>query len=158
MAAAVAAAWRHTALPLQQNASRPFRISPPALARRLPSDPPARPLPETRARRALSTKPTDAFYGNSALDELAATKTTKVSLKELVDFGKGRMSEVKLITSANFVRREIAIRLAHRLADFQRLPFIVGTAPLLHDVYQLYWNSFNVLRQYPEIKSLKVCR
>jgi len=155
MAAALAMAWRQAALPLQRNASRRFRISPSALGCGMPSDPPSRPPFETQA---LSTKPTDAFYGNSALDELAAKKTTKVSLKELVDFGKGRMSEVKLITSANFVRREIAIRLAHRLADFQRLPFIVGTAPLLHDVYQLYWNSFNVLRQYPEIKSLKVYR
>lgn len=156
MAAALATAWRQAALPLQRNTSRRFRISPSALGRGMSSDTPSRPPPETLARRALSTKPTNAFYGNSALDELAAKKTTKVSLKELVDFGKGRMSEVKLITSANFVRREIAIRLAHRLADFQRLPFIVGTAPLLHDVYQLYWNSFNVLRQYPEIKSLKV--
>ena len=99
--------------------------------------------------------PTDAFYLNAQLDDYATRKTTKVTLKQLVDFGSGRMSEVKLITGANFVRHEIAVRLAHRLADFQRLPFIVGTSPLLHDIYQLYWASFQKLRQYPEIKSLK---
>ena len=107
-------------------------------------------------RRALSVRRSPgAFYQNALLDDFAARKTTKVTLKQLVDFGSGRMSEVKLITSANFVRQEIAIRLAHRLADFQRLPFIVGTSPLLHDVYHLYWTSFLRLRQYPEIKSVK---
>ena len=108
-------------------------------------------------QRGLSRPAADAaFYQNTQLDDYASRKTTKVTLKQLVDFGSGRMSEVKLITSANFVRHEIAVRLAHRLADFQRLPFIVGTAPLLHDIYQLYWTSFHRLRQYPEIKSIKV--
>jgi pyruvate dehydrogenase kinase 2/3/4 len=112
----------------------------------------------TAASSSPPPPPSDAFYQNAQLDAYAARKPTKVTLKQLVDFGAGRMSEVKLVTSANFVRHEVAVRLARRLADFQGLPYIVGTAAPLHDVYTLYWGSFNRFRNHPEIKSLKVRR
>ncbi|KAF9081821.1 hypothetical protein BGX23_000411 [Mortierella sp. AD031] len=61
----------------------------------------------------------------------------------------------KLLKSANYVRTELPIRLAHRIRDFQNLPFIVGTNPHIERVYDLYWQAFEQLRTVPEIKTLK---
>jgi pyruvate dehydrogenase kinase 2/3/4 len=50
------------------------------------------------------------------------------TVRQLVFFGR-HMTDDRLIKSANYVRKEITIRLAHRIRDFQKLPFIVGTNP-----------------------------
>ncbi|KAI3633374.1 hypothetical protein MIR68_008321 [Amoeboaphelidium protococcarum] len=52
----------------------------------------------------------------------------------------------KIIGSANYVRKELCIRLAHRLRDFhQTLPFIVGRNPRINLVYGLYFEAFEQL-------------
>ncbi|KAI1312218.1 hypothetical protein EDD11_003203 [Mortierella claussenii] len=61
----------------------------------------------------------------------------------------------KLLKSANYVRTELPIRLAHRIRDFQNLPFIVGTNPHIELVYDLYWQAFERLAKVPEIKTLE---
>ncbi|CAO3661044.1 unnamed protein product [Rhizopus stolonifer] len=72
------------------------------------------------------------------------------------------MTTERLITSANWVRNELLIRLAHRIRDFQQLPFIVGTNPHVEHVYKIYWNSFEAIRQFPlvvtEQDNLEFCK
>lgn len=65
------------------------------------------------------------------------------------------MNEAKLFRSANYVRTELTIRLAHRIRDFQKLPFIVGTNPHIENVYRLYWDAFEIIRQIPVITDLE---
>jgi hypothetical protein len=45
-------------------------------------------------------------------------------------------------------------RLAHRIRDFQNLPFIIGTNTHIETVYRLYWEAFEKFRLFPVIKSL----
>ncbi|KAI9306104.1 hypothetical protein BJ944DRAFT_282074 [Cunninghamella echinulata] len=59
----------------------------------------------------------------------------------------------RLITSANWVRNELLVRLAHRIRDFQQLPFIIGTNPNIEWPYRLYWGAFETLRKQPVIKT-----
>ncbi|KAI9347134.1 hypothetical protein BD770DRAFT_327829 [Pilaira anomala] len=61
------------------------------------------------------------------------------------------MNTDRLIKSANWVRNELLVRLAHRIRDFQQLPFFVGTNPNVEYVYRLYWGAFETLRQFPTI-------
>ncbi|CAK7272282.1 putative protein kinase YGL059W [Sporothrix epigloea] len=68
-------------------------------------------------------------------------------------FGRS-LTEARLISSANYVRTELPTRLAHRLRDIQQLPFAVVSNPHVHAVYELYYNAFDTLRKFKEIKTL----
>ncbi|ORY94457.1 branched-chain alpha-ketoacid dehydrogenase [Syncephalastrum racemosum] len=64
------------------------------------------------------------------------------------------MTDDRLVKSANWVRDELLVRLAHRIRDFQQLPFFVGTNPHIEFIYRLYWGAFEKLRKSPAIKDL----
>ncbi|KAJ1735081.1 [Pyruvate dehydrogenase (acetyl-transferring)] kinase 2, mitochondrial [Coemansia biformis] len=101
------------------------------------------------SRRSLQQK----FYENRILDRFTAQDPKKVSLRQLVLFGR-QLTVDKLIASANYVRSELPVRLAHRISDFQFLPYIAGTNPHLKMVYDLYWRAFDEFRKFPTIKTL----
>ncbi|KAJ3307555.1 hypothetical protein HDU76_004567 [Blyttiomyces sp. JEL0837] len=94
------------------------------------------------------------FYSNGVLEKYAARETKRVTLRQLTVFGR-HLTEEKLLRSANYVREELPVRLAHRIQDFQQLPFIVGTNPHIALVYGLYWEAFEKFRSVPEIKTLE---
>ncbi|KAI9003248.1 putative pyruvate dehydrogenase kinase [Gaertneriomyces semiglobifer] len=103
-----------------------------------------------------STKymPAPSFYQNRVLEQYAAQETKRVTLRQLTVFGR-TLTEDKLIKSANYVRAELPVRLAHRIFDFQHLPFIVGTNPHIEHIYQLYWEAFELFRSIPPITNLE---
>ncbi|KAF9174054.1 hypothetical protein BGX21_001302 [Mortierella sp. AD011] len=94
------------------------------------------------------------FYQNRILDPYVNQAANPITLRQLVFFGRN-MQEDKLLKSANYVRTELPVRLAHRIRDFQNLPFIVGTNPHIELVYDLYWQAFEKLSKVPEIKTLE---
>ncbi|KAG0358596.1 hypothetical protein BGZ54_010357 [Gamsiella multidivaricata] len=94
------------------------------------------------------------FYQNRILDPYVNQAVSPITLRQLVFFGRN-MQEDKLLKSANYVRTELPVRLAHRIRDFQNLPFIVGTNPHIELVYDLYWQAFEKMSKIPEIKTLE---
>ncbi|KAG0346768.1 hypothetical protein BG004_000875 [Podila humilis] len=94
------------------------------------------------------------FYQNRILDPYVQQAANPITIRQLVFFGRN-MQEDKLLKSANYVRQELPVRLAHRIRDFQNLPFIVGTNPHIELVYDLYWHAFEKLAKVPEIKTLE---
>ncbi|KAJ1966398.1 [Pyruvate dehydrogenase (acetyl-transferring)] kinase 2, mitochondrial [Dipsacomyces acuminosporus] len=103
----------------------------------------------TQAGRSLQQK----FYENRILDRYTAQEPKKITLRQLVLFGR-QLTEDKLVASANYVRSELPVRLAHRISDFQFLPYIAGTNPHLKMVYDLYWRAFDEFRKFPPVKTL----
>ncbi|GBB94660.1 hypothetical protein RclHR1_00240008 [Rhizophagus clarus] len=93
------------------------------------------------------------FYNNRVLDKYAHQSVNTITLRQLIVFGRNITKE-RLIKSGNYVRTELPIRLAHRIRDFQNLPFIVGTNPHIAMVYDLYWSAFEKLRKIPLIKDM----
>ncbi|KAJ6539374.1 alpha-ketoacid dehydrogenase kinase N-terminal domain-containing protein [Mycena capillaripes] len=93
------------------------------------------------------------FYQNKQLELYAAKEANRLTLRQLVFFGRS-MDEDRLIKSANYVRTELPVRIAHRLRDMQKLPFIVVTQEGVAKVYELYWLAFEKFRQYPPINTL----
>ncbi|ODV93501.1 hypothetical protein PACTADRAFT_21022, partial [Pachysolen tannophilus NRRL Y-2460] len=81
-------------------------------------------------------------------------KAHPVTLKQLAGFGK-KLSESKIISSANFVRSEIPIRLGLKLQEFQLLPFEVINNYHISQIYDSYYKSFNLFRKYPKIETLQ---
>lgn len=69
-------------------------------------------------------------------------------------FGRS-LTESRLLSSANYVRTELPTRIAHRLRDMQRLPYVVVTNPHISDVYDLYYTAFDSFRRVKEIKTLE---
>ncbi|KAJ7283626.1 branched-chain alpha-ketoacid dehydrogenase kinase [Mycena rebaudengoi] len=65
------------------------------------------------------------------------------------------MDHDRLLKSANYVRTELPVRIAHRLRDMQTLPFIVICSEGLRQVYELYWTAFEKFRRYPPISTLE---
>jgi pyruvate dehydrogenase kinase 2/3/4 len=100
-----------------------------------------------------------------------------ISLRQLTFFGR-TLTESRLISSANYVRTELPTRyrcslgclatcklfslttakktnrIAHRLRDMQRLPYVVVANPHISYVYELYYRAFERLRVVSEICTL----
>ncbi|RDW93088.1 protein kinase PKP2 [Aspergillus mulundensis] len=76
-----------------------------------------------------------------------------ISLRQLTFFGR-TLTESRLISSANYVRTELPTRLAHRLREIQKLPYVVVANPHFSLVYELYYKAFERFRTVPEIRSL----
>ncbi|TPX69955.1 hypothetical protein SpCBS45565_g02073 [Spizellomyces sp. 'palustris'] len=127
--------------------------TPPALllGRRCPCVAPKQHVGSPRGRRYTSQP---NFYHNRILEQYASQETKRVTLRQLTVFGR-TLTEEKLLKSANYVRAELPVRLAHRIFDFQHLPFIVGTNPHIEHIYKLYWEAFETFRSIPQITTLE---
>lgn len=55
-----------------------------------------------------------SFYQNRILEQYASQETKRVTLRQLTVFGRTLTME-KLLKSANYVRTELPVRLAHRI-------------------------------------------
>ncbi|RDA89984.1 hypothetical protein CP533_2693 [Ophiocordyceps camponoti-saundersi (nom. inval.)] len=105
------------------------------------------------SRSASSNASTGAWRPISVLDEWVAREARPISLRQLMVFGRS-LTESRLISSANYVRTELPVRIAHRIRDMQRLPYAVVTNQHIHEVYSLYFNAFDTFRKIPEVKTL----
>ncbi|RUP48897.1 hypothetical protein BC936DRAFT_143716 [Jimgerdemannia flammicorona] len=114
-----------------------------------PAKTPAHPKP-TSMNRPFSS---EHFYHSRVLEQYVSKPVNTITLRQLCFFGRN-MTNQKLIRLANYARTELAIRLAHRIHDFQNLPFIVGTNPHIAYVYDLYWQAFDCLRCFPQIDTM----
>lgn len=76
-----------------------------------------------------------------------------ISLRQLTFFGR-TLTESRLIGSANYVRKELPTRIAHRIRDMQTLPYVVVTNSHISHVYELYYKAFESLRRVPEIMNV----
>jgi hypothetical protein len=48
-----------------------------------------------------------------------------------------------------------ASRIAHRIRDMQRLPYVVTTNRHIKEVYDLYYHAFDTFRKLKEVKTLE---
>ncbi|KAL6910990.1 branched-chain alpha-ketoacid dehydrogenase [Trichoderma evansii] len=90
----------------------------------------------------------------SVLDEWVAKEARPISLRQLMVFGRS-LTETRLISSANYVRTELPVRIAHRIRDMQKLPYVVVTNQHIEEVYKLYYSAFDTFRKFKEIKTLE---
>ncbi|KAK0739733.1 branched-chain alpha-ketoacid dehydrogenase [Apiosordaria backusii] len=90
----------------------------------------------------------------SVLDEWVAKEARPISLRQLMVFGRS-LTESRLISSANYVRTELPTRIAHRIRDMQKLPYVVVTNKHFNEVYDLYYTAFDTFRKVREVKTLE---
>ncbi|PWW72754.1 alpha-ketoacid dehydrogenase kinase [Tuber magnatum] len=110
---------------------------------------------EINARYLSSIQHNPRWRASGVLDSYVAQPAHPISLRQLVFFGGRNLDEKKIINSANYVRTELPLRIAHRIRDMQKLPYVVVTNRHLSEVYELYYKAFESFRKIPEIKSLE---
>lgn len=78
-------------------------------------------------------------------------KQTGVSLKHMMDFVP---TPKNLLLSAQFLHKELPVRLAHRVVELENLPYGLSEKNPILQVRQWYIDSFKDLRNFPEMKSI----
>jgi hypothetical protein len=53
--------------------------------------------------------------------------------------------------SALYLQKELPVRIAHRIAGFRSLPFLVGCNPTILAVHEMYIRAFYMLTEYPQV-------
>jgi pyruvate dehydrogenase kinase 2/3/4 len=81
-------------------------------------------------------------------------KQTGVSLQYMMDFGKNP-TERNLLLSAQFLHKELSVRIARRAIELECLPFGLSSKPAVLKVRDWYLDSFRDLRTFPEIKDVQ---
>ncbi|KAI5816959.1 branched-chain alpha-ketoacid dehydrogenase [Pyronema omphalodes] len=93
------------------------------------------------------------WRSSTVLDDWVAKPARPISLRQLIFFGGRGLDDKRIINSANYVRTELPTRLAHRIRDMQKLPYVVVTNKHLSYVYDLYYSAFDSFRSVPHIKT-----
>ncbi|KAH6757925.1 pyruvate dehydrogenase kinase [Perilla frutescens var. hirtella] len=81
----------------------------------------------------------------------AAMKQTGVSLRYMTEFGS-RPTPRNLLISAQFLHKELPIRIARRAVELESLPYGLSHKPAILKVRDWYLESFRDVRSFPEIK------
>ncbi|KAL3186169.1 hypothetical protein MRX96_027904 [Rhipicephalus microplus] len=85
---------------------------------------------------AAETQPKDksrtvqSFYNQSAIDVAAAKPSVRLTPTTILYSGKSPDGS-HLLRSAQYLHKELPVRIAHRIAGFRNLPFIVGCNPTI---------------------------
>jgi pyruvate dehydrogenase kinase 2/3/4 len=101
-----------------------------------------------RLSEAFSKNLVDDIYRGSFRNQ------TGVSLKYMMDFGNHPRDQ-QLLFSAQFLHKELPIRLAHRVAELENLPFGLSRKPQVLTVRDWYVESFEDIREMKEINSME---
>lgn len=91
-----------------------------------------------------------SFYSQSAIDAAAAKPSIRLTPTAILYSGKSPDGS-HLLRSAQYLHKELPVRIAHRIAGFRNLPFIVGCNPTILEVHEMYIRAFNILSEFPMI-------
>lgn len=90
-----------------------------------------------------------------SLDEAASKSSVRLTPFQMLWAGRFK-DGTHLLKSAQFLHKELPIRIARRVVDFQQLPHILLCNPVIHDVYELYLRAFSVLNKFPKVETLEL--
>ncbi|ELT93703.1 hypothetical protein CAPTEDRAFT_160347 [Capitella teleta] len=111
--------------------------------------------PQPNNQETERTRSVTSFYYQTAIDT-AATKTS-VRLTPTTMLYSGRSSDGShVLRSAQYLHKELPVRIAHRIAGLRGLPFIVGCNPTMLAIHELYIRAFHVLTEFPPITDFDI--
>ncbi|KAI9144436.1 branched-chain alpha-ketoacid dehydrogenase [Paraphysoderma sedebokerense] len=93
-----------------------------------------------------------SFYESHLIEKYSSQPVTPVTLEELIRYGSSASSKSYLVQNAQFLQKELPIRLGKRVKAMQNLPYIVGTNPHIYEIYKLYLDSFDAIRGFEKVK------
>ncbi|XP_062143674.1 pyruvate dehydrogenase (acetyl-transferring) kinase, mitochondrial isoform X1 [Alnus glutinosa] len=93
-------------------------------------------------------------FSKSLIDDVqrwGCMKQTGVSLRYMMEFGS-EPGDRNLLISAQFLHKELPIRIARRALELETLPYGLSEKPAVLKVRDWYLDSFRDLRSFSEIK------
>jgi len=93
-----------------------------------------------------------SYYNQTAIDDVARQNSVRLTPATIMYAGKSPDGK-HVMKSAQYLHRELPVRIAHRISGFRNLPFIVGCNPTILAVHELYIRSFHILNDFPEIRT-----
>jgi len=91
-----------------------------------------------------------SYYVQSAIEAAGALNSVRLTPSSLLYAAKSPDGS-HILRSAQYLHKELPVRIAHRVLGFRQLPFIVGCNPTILSVHELYIRAFNILSQFPPI-------
>ncbi|XP_075254135.1 branched-chain alpha-ketoacid dehydrogenase kinase-like [Convolutriloba macropyga] len=91
------------------------------------------------------------LYNQPEVDHYAARPSVRLTPSSMLYTG-GSSDGLHLLKSSQYLQKELPVRVAHRIAGFRRLPFIVAINPILLSVHELYLRTFKLLIQSEPVK------
>ncbi|KAF7800277.1 hypothetical protein EIP86_011525 [Pleurotus ostreatoroseus] len=88
------------------------------------------------------------------LDEYAAHSPRPLTLATLLSFGRPVTPE-SVLESVGYVLTEVPRLFGWRVRAFEGLPFIVGVNPFIARILAAHRNSFKLIANYPQVKTLE---
>ncbi|CAK7323126.1 unnamed protein product [Dovyalis caffra] len=102
----------------------------------------------------MAAKKACEMLSKSMIEEVqrwGCMKQTGVSLRYMMEFGS-IPTERNLLISAQFLHKELPIRIARRAIELESLPYGLSEKPAVLKVRDWYLDSFRDMRSFPEIK------
>ncbi|XP_014670728.1 PREDICTED: 3-methyl-2-oxobutanoate dehydrogenase [lipoamide] kinase, mitochondrial-like [Priapulus caudatus] len=96
-------------------------------------------------------RPVSSFYNHAAVDIAASKPSVRLTPSAMLYSGKSADGS-HLLRSAQYLHKELPVRIAHRINGFRGLPFIVGCNPNILQVHEMYIRAFQLLSQFPPVK------
>jgi len=102
----------------------------------------------------LRERQTSYFYNQQAIDAAAEKASVHLSTATIMYSSSTMDPDHDALVSAQYLHRELPVRVAHRIVGFRDLPFIVGANPTILGVHEMYIKAFHTLSEFPQIISL----
>jgi len=90
------------------------------------------------------------FYDHPAIDAAAEKPSVRLTPAAILYTGRSG-DEGHALKTAQYLHKELPVRVAHRVAAFRFLPFIVGCNPIILAVHELYIGTFYLLSEFPSV-------
>ncbi|CAO2838366.1 unnamed protein product [Amaranthus hypochondriacus] len=103
----------------------------------------------------MAVKKAAENFSKSLIDEIhkwGSMKQTGVTLRYMMEFGS-KPTDRNLLISAQFLHKELPIRIARRAIELESLPYGLSLKPAVLKVHDWYVDSFRDLRSFPDIKN-----
>ncbi|TRY70657.1 hypothetical protein TCAL_02866 [Tigriopus californicus] len=110
-------------------------------------NPSSKPTPSSIRERNITVA---SYYNQTAIDKAAAQHSVRLAPATIMYSGS-QSTHHNVMRSAQYLHKELPIRIAHRISGIRSLPFIVGCNPTILSVHELYIRAFHILNDFPEI-------
>jgi len=96
-----------------------------------------------------------SYYNQESIDVASDKPSVRLTPATIMYSSVSSDKDLDALRSAQYLQKELPIRVAHRISGFRSLPFIVGCNPTILSVHELYIRAFHILNDFPEIQTLK---
>ncbi|CAB4057894.1 BCKDK [Lepeophtheirus salmonis] len=99
-------------------------------------------------------QPFSSFYNQAEIDKAASEPSIRLTPTTIMYAGNSS-DGLHILRSAQYLQKELPVRLAHIISGMRNLPFIVGCNPIILSIHEQYIHSFQILTDFPTIKTVE---